>query len=78
MFWKTLGRLILVPIAFVLGAVAAGFVLFTLGLERLTQSVHGNETGFENIEQIFALIDQATILFATFRIIPAILFAMMG
>ncbi|MBU2582464.1 MAG: hypothetical protein KJ622_12175 [Alphaproteobacteria bacterium] len=78
MFWKTLGRIILVPIAFLLGAIVSGFVLFTLGLERFTQSVHADEAGLETVEQVFALIDQATLIFATFTIIPAILFAIIG
>jgi len=78
LFWKTLGRIILVPIAFLLGAIVSGFVLFTLGLERFTQSVHADEAGLETVEQVFALIDQATLIFATFTIIPAILFAIIG
>lgn len=78
MFWKTVGRLILVPLAFVLGAGVTLFVLFTLGLERFTQSVHADEAGIENIDQVFAMLDQATLLFATFTVIPAILFAIIG
>lgn len=78
MFWKTVGRLILVPLAFVLGAGVTLFVLFTLGLERFTQSVHADEAGIENIDQVFAMLDQATLIFATFTVIPAILFAIIG
>jgi len=67
-----------VPLAFLIGAAVTVFVLFTLGLERFTQSVHADEAGVENIEQVFALIDQATLIFATFTVIPAILFAIIG
>lgn len=68
----------MVPLAFLIGAAVTVFVLFTLGLERFTQSVHADEAGVENIEQVFALIDQATLIFATFTVIPAILFAIIG
>lgn len=78
MFWKTLGRMILVPLAFLLGTMSALFVLFTLGLERFTQTVHADEGAVGDIDQIFALLDQATLIFATFTIIPAILVAIVG
>lgn len=70
--------MILVPLAFLIGAAVAAFVLFTLGLERFTQSVHSDEFGVESVEQVFALLDQATLIFATFTVIPAILFAIVG
>lgn len=78
MFWKTLGRMILVPIAFVLAATVTVFVLLTLGLERFTQSVHADDARFNSVDQVLALMDQATLIFATFTIIPAILFAIIG
>ncbi|KUO65209.1 MAG: hypothetical protein APF80_04485 [Alphaproteobacteria bacterium BRH_c36] len=78
MFWKTVGRMILVPLAFMIGAAMAAFVLFTLGLERFTQSIHADEVAGGDIDQVFALIDQASLIFATFTIIPAIVFAIVG
>lgn len=41
MIWKTAGRLVLVPIAAVLGLAATFAVLFTLGLERLAHATQG-------------------------------------
>lgn len=41
MIWRTIGRLLLVPIAAVVAAIAALAVLTTLGLERFTQATHG-------------------------------------
>ena len=75
MFWKTVGRMLLVPIAFFLGILAAGFVLFTLGLERITQTVHADEAGVESFEQVMAFIEQGSALVAAFTIIPALVFA---
>ncbi len=70
--------MVLVPLAFLIAAAVTLFVLFTLGLERFTQSVHADEASAANIEQVFALIDKATLMFATFTVIPAILFAIVG
>lgn len=78
MFWKTVGRMLLVPIAFFLGMLAAGFVLFTLGLERITQAVHADEAGVESFEQVIAFIEQGSALVAAFTIIPALVFAIVG
>jgi hypothetical protein len=77
-FWKTVGRMILVPIAFILGAVAAGFVLVTLGLERITQSVHAQGPGSDAFDQVIAFVAQGSVIVATFTVIPAILFAIIG
>lgn len=70
--------MILVPLAFLIGTATTAFVLFTLGLERFTQSIHADEVGAGDIDQVFAMLDQATLIFATFTIIPAILFAIIG
>ena len=78
MFWKTVGRMLLVPIAFFLGMLAAGFVLFTLGLERITQTVHADEADVESFEQVIAFIEQGSALVAAFTIIPALVFAIVG
>lgn len=78
MFWKTVGRLVLVPIAFLLAVLASGFVLFTLGLERLTASLHNEEPGIDSVDQIIAFISEGTALVAAFTIIPAIVFVIIG
>ena len=78
MFWKTVGRLLLVPIAFLLGVVASGFVLVTLGLERLTATVHAEEPGLDSIDQVISFINEGTALVAAFTVIPAIVFVIIG
>ncbi len=78
MFWKTVGRMIIVPFAFILATLTAGFVLVTLGLERFTQSVHADDAMVENFDQILAFINEGTALVAAFTIIPAIGFAIIG
>ncbi len=78
MFWKTVGRMLLVPIAFILGMLAAGFVVVTLGLERITQSVHADEGGLESFERVMTFIDEGSALVAAFTIIPALVFAIVG
>ena len=40
MFWKTLGRLFIVPLGFLLALAASAFVLVTLGLEKITHARH--------------------------------------
>lgn len=77
MFWKTLGRLIIVPIAFVLASAAAGFVLVTLGLERITHAVHGQE-GSEVVESAFDLFWQGSLLASGATILPAIAVVIIG
>ncbi|MCH9806317.1 MAG: hypothetical protein K0U74_01165 [Alphaproteobacteria bacterium] len=78
MFWKTVGRMVVVPIAFLLAVTAAGFVLFTLGLERLTATIHTEEPGLEDVDQIIAFINEGTALVAAFTVIPAIVFVIVG
>lgn len=70
--------MLLVPFAFILAMLAAGFVLVTLGLERITQSVHADEAGLESFERLMTFIDEGSALVAAFTIIPALVFAIVG
>ena len=38
---RAVGRLIIVPLGFLIAAAVAGFVLVTLGLEQITHAMHG-------------------------------------
>ncbi len=79
MFWKTAGRvLIVIPFALLLAGVATGFVLVTLGLERLTGFLHRNPIGDEDVETIFAVMDQGVMLAASITLIPALLMVVVG
>lgn len=76
MFWRTVGRLILVPLAFLIAAAAALFVLVTLGQERLTQEFHTQ--GPEAFEYWYSLADKAIALLAGVTIVPAIAVVIVG
>ena len=78
MFWRAVGRIILVPLGFILAALAAMFVLFTLGLERITQSVQGRGADADNWVAMFDLAQDTIMLFSTFTIVPAILLVVVG
>lgn len=77
MFWKTLGRLVLVPMAFLLAALATGFVFFTLGLERLTHAVSGQE-GPELVEQGFDILERGWLIASGATLLPALLVVIVG
>ncbi|MEQ8824578.1 MAG: hypothetical protein RIC14_09405 [Filomicrobium sp.] len=78
MFWKTVGRMILVPLAFLLAALTSIFVLVTLGLERMTQSMHEVGASSQDFDLVFSFIEHGTALVATFTVIPAIVFVIIG
>jgi hypothetical protein len=78
-FWSTLGRMIVVPIAFAVSAAAALFVLVTLGLERITQALH--EPGTEGLGSAAALFDllwQAHVLTSGLTVLPALAVVLIG
>jgi hypothetical protein len=77
-FWRALGRIILVPLGFVVAALAAMFVLVTLGMERVTHAVHGREVDADAFTAMFGLFADTVALFSTFTIIPAILLVIIG
>lgn len=78
MFWKMVGRLILIPIAFVLAAGAAAAVVVSLGLEHLTQAMHGQELGGTTIETTFDVVAQLAALTSGLSIIPALAVVIAG
>jgi hypothetical protein len=79
MFWSTVGRLIVVPLAFVLAAAAALFVLFSLGLERATQAVHTRAS--DEADTVFALLQlvrEGVLLTSGLSILPALVVVIFG
>lgn len=78
MFWRALGRIILVPLGFALAALAATFVLLTLGMEQFTHAMHRRELDADTVTAMFDLATQAVALFSTITIIPAILLVIIG
>jgi hypothetical protein len=72
---RTIGRLIVVPLAFLIAAAAAGFVLFTLGLEKITHALHGTEVGAQTVEYAF---DMGTLILSGLTIIPSLAVIILG
>ncbi len=69
-----LGRLILVPIAFVIAAVISILIVVSLGLERLTQAA----TVTPMIEQLGDLLAGGALLTSGLTLIPALAVAIIG
>lgn len=78
MFWKTVGRLLVIPLGLLLAAAASTFVLVTLGLERVTTALHQQEPGEEMVNAMFDLVNQGLILTTGLSIVPALLVVFVG
>ncbi|HEX6611988.1 MAG TPA: hypothetical protein VF051_14515 [Hyphomicrobiaceae bacterium] len=74
---RAIGRLIMVPLAFLLGTVAALFILFTLGMEKITHALAGRAIEAD-ASQIFEFMRQASALASAATIVPAILLVIVG
>lgn len=78
MIWRTLLRLIWVPLAFVLAALLAGFIAVTLGLERLTHATQGKWDDADTITGLYELLLQGQILVSGLTLVPAIAVVIVG
>ena len=78
MFWRTIGRIIVVAFAFFLATMAAGFVLFTLGLERVTGELRRLGSDGDTVTASLSMLDQGLALVASVSIIPALLVIFVG
>lgn len=78
MFWSTVGRIIAIAFAFLLAALAAIFVLITLGLERVTGELHRLAPDGHLVSTSFTLLDQGLALLAGLSIIPGLLVIFTG
>lgn len=78
MFWSTVGRLILIPIALLIAATVSGFVLFTLGLERITGALHGERSGDDVVIAMFDLTQQGILLATGLTLITPLLVVIVG
>ncbi len=67
----------MVPLAFLLGTVAALFILFTLGMEKITHALAGRAIEAD-ASQIFEFMRQASALASAATIVPAILLVIVG
>jgi hypothetical protein len=73
-----LGRVILLPIAFLLSAVAALFVIISLGQERIVQAVNGMRSDDPPIDAAFDLFGLAVQLVSLQTLLPALLLVIVG
>lgn len=77
MVLSAIGRIFWVPIAFVLAGLGAAFILFTLGMERVTQTMHG-ASDTQAIDTLFDVLLQAQLLISGLTLVPAILVVVVG
>jgi hypothetical protein len=78
MIWSALGRLILVPVAFVLAACVSLAIVVTLGLEKITHAMHGTEAGPETIEAYSDLAFKGWDLVTSLTIVPVLAVVIVG
>src|SRR5215470_17778497 len=75
---RTLGRILWVPIAFVLSAAAALFVIVSLGQEKIVQAVAGRGPDEVTLNAGFDLARLAWTLFSVQTLLPALLLVIVG
>jgi hypothetical protein len=78
MVWATLGRLILVPLAFLVAACASMFVLLTLGYERIVHANAAGGTGFDDFTRVFDLVSEGLQLASALTVLPALALMIIG
>lgn len=79
MFWRTLGRLILLPIAFLISVAVTGYILVTLGLEHITQAMHGRgEDGTDAAATFIDIFWQGSLLLSGLSLLPALAVIIIG
>jgi hypothetical protein len=76
--WRALGRLILVPLAFLIATLTAVFVLVTLGLERITVAMRGRAAEPDSLATIVDLLTEGVILASALTLIPALVVVIVG
>ena len=75
---RVIGRIVLVPIAFVLAALVAGYVLVTLGQEKITVGLSGRRPDEVSVGAVWDLMRMGRALFSTQTLIPALLLVIAG
>ncbi len=78
MIVHAIGRLIMVPLGFIIGAGVAIMVLLTLGLERITQVVSGQALETGGIELLIGLVRGFMGLAGVATVIPALAVVIVG
>ena len=75
---RLLVLLILLPLGFLLGMLAAIGVLFTLGLERLTHALSGSQLDNQGVDFVFSILEGFIGLAGAATVIPALLLVVIG
>jgi hypothetical protein len=75
---RVLGRMVWVPLAFVLAAMLAAFVLITLGYERLTHAFAGKGQSADGLFELFDLFRQGAALASGLTLVPALALVIIG
>ena len=79
MFWSTVWRIIVVPIAFIISALFTGLVLVTLGLEGVTHAFHSQTMDeADSVFAIFDIVTQGVLIASGLSILPALLIVLVG
>lgn len=78
MVWRTIGRLVLIPVALLLSGLVAALVLVTLGLERITQATQGRWQDGDSIGGFYELITQGHLLLSGLTLVPALAVVIIG
>jgi hypothetical protein len=75
---RALGRILLLPIAFVLASLAALFVILTLGHERIIQGVAASRPDEATIDAMFDLLRLGLSFASAQSVLPALLVVIGG
>ena len=78
MLMRALGRLIMVPLGFILAATATIFILVSLGSERFTHAMHGRDVDVDTWLSVFDTAIQAWSVISVATLVPAVLLVIVG
>jgi hypothetical protein len=76
--WRAVGRIIVIPLAFLVAAVAAAFIVATLGLEQLTRALHSTTDESDRVASMLDVVWQGTLIASGATIIPALAVVIIG
>jgi hypothetical protein len=75
---RAIGRIIMVPLAFILAALVTLFVIVSLGQERIVQAMTGRGPDEATMGAAFDLLGLALALFTVQTLLPALLLVVVG
>jgi hypothetical protein len=75
---RTIGRVLLLPIAFIVAALVTLFVIVSLGQERIVEALAGRNPDNIPVGAAFDLLGLGWSLFSVYTVVPAILLVVVG